>query len=580
MASLGFCAPTARPAFVFVCQAGEWELKAALLAASLRRRHGYEAELIAAIPQPREIWGTMAQDTAALLDRLHVRRVPITNPIDPAFSHANKIACLGVETEANVLVFLDSDILCLARCDFGLEPGVPIAIKAGDRPAFPSDGDAAWARVYAAVSRPPPRQRIALSCDASPSQPFYNSGVIALDPAFASKLRPVWTEASRRIRTDPRAPDRRLWSDQLGLAVALDILETVPAPLEIRHNHPTHLMPLEDTSNVVFAHYHSPQIIAQEPALRALTASLMEEHPALGDLMQRHAAWTELATPNPRRHTAGCLPQQDRTLLITGISRSGTSYLCSLIDAHSNAVGLNETPELVTALKDPATPWLLPTYLRRVRSDILDGKPVRNKVKHGRVTSDTAEEDRLGTYRPSVETHEFVVAAKNTFAFLSSLARVRQVMPRARFVICVRNPVDTIASWKASFEHLKIADLTIRPVGGPDDPHLSSRWRKALGEVEITQNLAVRRARLWRYLAERVLDEREHAHDLVRYEELVADPQGTLARLLEGLPAGTLGDRWPAPRPRDRRSVLDDEDMEAITMICAPAAAALGVAWQ
>jgi len=101
-----------------------------------------------------------------------------------------------------------------------------------------------------------------------------------------------------------------------------------------------------------------------------------------------------------------------------------------------------------------------------------------------------------------------------------------------------------------------------------------------LGEVEITQNLAARRARLWRYLAERVLDEREHAHDLVRYEELVADPQGTLARLLEGLPAGTLGDRWPAPRPRDRRSVLDDEDMEAITTICAPAAAALGVAWQ
>jgi hypothetical protein len=81
-------------------------------------------------------------------------------------------------------------------------------------------------------------------------------------------------------------------------------------------------------------------------------------------------------------------------------------------------------------------------------------------------------------------------------------------------------------------------------------------------------------------LAERVLEDREHGHGLVRYEELVADPQGTLARLLEGLPAGALGDRCLAPRVRNRRSVLDAEDMEAITTICAPAASELGVAWQ
>lgn len=566
-------------AFAFVCQAGEWELKAALLAASLRRHYGAEVELIAAVPHPHDIWGTMAQDTAALLQRLQVRCVPITNPIDPAFSHANKIACLGVETTANVLIFLDSDTLCLARCDFALGAGTPIAMKVADLPAFPTDGERGWAAAYAAAGRPTPDRRIALSCDATPSPPFYNSGVIVLDTAFAGELRAAWTEASRLIRLEQRVPERRLWSDQLGLAVALDMLETVPAPLEVRHNHPTHLMPLEDTPDVVFAHYHWPQIIAQEPALHALTALLMEEHPALGDLMQRHAGWTELAWPNPRRHTTGRLPQQDRTLLITGISRSGTSYLCSIIDAHSNAVGLNETPELVTALKGPLTPWSLPAYLRHVRSDILDSKPVRNKVKDGRVISDTAEEDCFGTYQPSIETHEFVVAAKNTFAFLSSLARVRQVMPRARFVICVRNPVDTIASWKASFAHLRQADLTIRPVGGPDDPNLSPRWRGALEEIEATQNLAVRRAKLWRYLAERILEDRVNGHILARYEDLVADPVAVVAKLLEGLPAGTLQVGWQAPRPRDRRSVLDDEDLEAIATICAPMAAQLGVAW-
>jgi hypothetical protein len=574
-----FGAPSSKhTAFVFVCQAGEWELKAALLAASLRRHYGVDVELIAAVPQPHEIWGTVASATAALLERLQVRCVPITNPIDHAFSHANKIACLGVETTADVLVFLDSDTICLARCDFALGAGTRIALKVADLPAFPTDGESGWVATYAATGRTMPERRIALSCDATPSPPFYNSGVIVLDTAFAGELCAAWTEASRLIRLEQRVPERRLWSDQLGLAVALDMLETVPAALELQHNHPTHLMPLEATPGVAFAHYHWPQIIAQEPALRALTASLMEEHPVLGGLMQRHAGWTELARPNPRRHTAGRLPHQERTLLVTGISRSGTSYLCSLIDAHSNAVGLNETPELVTALKGPLTPWSLPAYLRRVRSDILDGKPVRNKVKDGRVISDTAEEDRFGTYQPSIETHEFVVAAKNTFAFLSSLARVRQVMPRARFVICVRNPVDTIASWKASFEHLRQADLTIRPVGGPDDPNLSPRWRAALEEIETTQNLAVRRAKLWRYLAERVLEDCANGHTLVRYEDLVADPIAVLAKLLDGLPAGTLGDGWQRPRPRDRRSVLDPEDMEAISVICAPAAAKLGVA--
>jgi hypothetical protein len=569
--------PHERTAFVFVCHAGEWELKAALLAASLRRHYGPDVQLIAAIPQPPDIWGTIAPGTAALLDRLRVRCVPIINPIEPSFAHANKIARIGIETPADVLVFLDSDTLCLSPCDFALEVGATIALKVADARAFPGDDERGWRAAYAAARRPMPARRVVLSCDTASSLPFYNSGVIALNPTFAQSLQDIWTDASRRIRLDQRVPERRLWSDQLGLAVALEALDTIPSPLDVRHNHPTHLMPLEDTTAVAFAHYHRPAVIAQEPVLRGLVASLAEEHPVLSDLMRLHAGWSDLAKPDLRRNAASRMPQQKRTVLITGISRSGTSYLCSLIDAHSNAVGLNETPELITALRGPLPPWSLPQYLRRVHSDILDGKAVRNKVKNGQVISDTAEEDRLGTYHPSVESHEFVVAAKNTFAFLSSLGRLRHVMPQARFAICVRNPMDTIASWKASFAHLRQADFTIRPVGGPDDPNLSPRWREALEGIEATHDLAVRRAKLWRYLAERILEDRANGHMLVRYEDLVTDPVAVLGELLDGLPAGTLTGHWQAPRPRDRRSVLAAEDLEAIATICAPIAAQIGV---
>ena len=338
-------APAARPAFVFVCQAGEWELKAALLAASLRRRYGYDGiELIAAIPQPRES-GHLAQDTAALLEQLRFDacRSPIRSTPP---SHANKIACLGVETAAAKIVFLDSDMLCLARCDFALEPGAPIAIKLADLPAFPSDGSERWmrrlrrgraGRCHGGASR----------CRATPPrrQPFYNSGVIVLDTAFASHCG----AAGPRRAADPPGPARAgaaAWSDQLGLAVALDCCRRSRCRSAAAQPSDPPDAPGRHARRCLRALSLAADHRAGAGAAGA-TASLIEEHPALGDLMRRHAGWTELAKPNPRRHTSSCLPQQERTILITGISRSGTSYLCSLIDAHSNAVGLNETPELV-----------------------------------------------------------------------------------------------------------------------------------------------------------------------------------------------------------------------------------------
>jgi len=563
-------------AFVFVCQAGEWELKAMLLAASLRRHYGDAPELIAAIPHPPETWGTLAAGTITLLDRLRVRRIAITNPIDPAFPHANKMSCLSVDTSAGTLVFLDSDMLCLARHDFTLPPGAPIAIKAADLPAFASDS--AWQATYAAVGRPTSSRRVSLSCDTALSPPFYNSGVIAVTPAFARDLVPMWIECSRLIRDDARVPERRLWSDQLGLAVALDTLEIVPHALDMRHNFPGHIIPFGYLSAPYFVHYHWPRIIGQEPALRDTVRSLAGEHHEIRAAMESLGEWAPLIHPRQIRKARPSGTDQSRTILITGISRSGTSYLCSLLDRYSNCVGLNETPELVSALKSPRTPWALPAYLRSVRADVLDGKPVRNKVIDGAVIADTAVRDALATYHPAVDDSCFVVAAKNTFAFLSSLGRIRRVMPRARIALCVRNPIDTIASWKTSFDHLAKADLSIRPVGHAHDPWLPAHWKAALLEIESVQDLALRRAMLWKYLAERVIENTHHCDMLVRYEGLMADPEAVLAELLHGLPAGSPRDALPPPHPRNRRSALDVRDHEAIRNICTEAAVTLGLA--
>ena len=148
-------------------------------------------------------------------------------------------------------------------------------------------------------------------------------------------------------------------------------------------------------------------------------------------------------------------------------------------------------------------------------------------------------------------------------------------MPERRIVACVRNPVDTIASWKASFQHLNTADV------GPfvDHPQLmwlAGREREALQSVAATADLATRRALWWRFLADRVLEHRNELL-LVRYEELVAEPAAELERILAGCRAGTLRSPVAPSTVRSRRSLLDDDDLAAISEICSPAADRLGL---
>ena len=238
-------------------------------------------------------------------------------------------------------------------------------------------------------------------------------------------------------------------------------------------------------------------------------------------------------------------------------------------------MALNETPELMQGLATWRIPWPVSTYLRDVRAAVVEGRPIRNKVLNSRVIQDTAKRDELAYYVAEVDDADFVLAAKNTYAFLSSLDRLHEALPHARIVICVRNPWDTIASWKRSFEHLRRVDFSIRPVGHPRDPWLSTAAQQELTAIDAIDDLSVRRARLWTYLAERVLAHQSHI--LVRYEDLVANPLKQLERILAGLPKGVLREPIVAGKKSTHREVLEASDYQAIATICRETAQALGV---
>ncbi len=570
-------------AVVFVVQAGEWELKGLLLAASLRRHLGPPHELIAAVPGPAATWGQLAPESKSLLDRLGVRRVAIENPIAADFPHANKIACLAVSTTADRLLFLDSDMLCLGPFATAPDLQQPLAAKVADLNAF-GQREADWQQVYAAAAVTPPAERLAYTLQGDVGWPAYNSGALLVERARAADLAATWADCARRIRDDPRVPPSRTWSDQIGLAVGLQRLGWAPAPLDARFNYPAHVWPLPTGPGPLLVHYHTPGIVAVEPRLLALVRALAADHPWIGSLLARHAGWQQLlsaprpATPLSPAPPAAVTSAEAPTLLISGISRSGTSLLCRLLDELDNCVALNETPELSAQL-DEALPWGIAGYLRQVRADVLRGADIRNKVAAGAVIDDTARLDQLAFYRPKVRDAGFLLAAKNTFAFLTHLPRLLQVLPQARLVLCVRQPLDTVASWLGSFPHLATVDLSSRPTGqagGPWlPPALSEELRSLLGEAD----LAVRRARFWSYCARRVLAAPPGSL-VLRYDDLVTQGVAALAPLLAGWdpgqprqPNGTTA----ALAIRGKRSLLGSADIAAIERYCTEPAAALGL---
>ena len=183
-------------------------------------------------------------------------------------------------------------------------------------------------------------------------------------------------------------------------------------------------------------------------------------------------------------------------------------------------------------------------------------------------------------YVPRVATADFILGAKSPLGFLSRLPALRRAMPHARIVVCVRNPIDVLASWKTTFSHLLTADVRKMSHGGLRDPFLPDRQRAMLEDVANIRSPAWRRAAWWRYLADLILDAAAGTPDLivVPYRQAVTDPMSVVTRILDGYPGGTLREPIePSTVRAAKRSALDTEDFQAVRALCVDAAERLGV---
>lgn len=571
--------------WVFVCQSGEIEVKSALLAASLRVELGDSPSLIAAVPVPADRWGQTDPKVTRLFDQMGVERCPVENPFGLEYPYANKVAALGAVTGSAVL--LDSDMLCLAVPeDWPFD--APFNAKPADLGTWGENGRD-WFGPYRLFGLDPPLRRTRTTVSGVLSLPYFNAGMVAV--ADAAVFGDCWMDTCRWIDREPSIENKRPWLDQIALPVALARLGWDYRSLGNGYNFPANQLPLPGKAPFL-CHYHRPGVIRREPRLLDRVQSLAERYPVLGQVLSDAGdEWRGLLNPEPLSaatsvHPVGARFQGPRAaanpdaampeLVITGIPRSGTSLLCRVLGDQPDCVIINEPTAIFGPLRNCSRPGWMACYYRDLRRAVLDGEAVENRVVDGRMVEDTRLQDVRGLHRHRVARSDFLLGTKNTLAYLSRIPVLRRALPAAPIVACVRNPIDSIASWKGSFAHLRDGNLARFPAGFVNPAFLSRRQQALLQTITETQSAVQRRALLWAYLADLVI---EHLDSLLllRYEDLTADIEAQTRRILEAFPEfGGVSVGRSDILPRSRSELLDDQDRRAIEDLCATQAERLG----
>lgn len=265
--------------------------------------------------------------------------------------------------------------------------------------------------------------------------------------------------------------------------------------------------------------------------------------------------------------------------VITGIPRSGTSHLCGVLHTLPNHVVINEPRAVFAALTAARQPWGLAQLYGDLRRAILAGEAIENKVRDGAVIEDTAVRDAWSLYHPRVSRDDFALWTKNTLAYAARIDGIHEVLPDAPIVALVRHPLDTIASWKTTFPHLREASVEAFPVGSPHDPFVMPQAGERLRRISDCTDLSLRRGLLWAHLAETFLAQGP-AVLLTRYEDLMAAPAAVIGDILRRLAHASWDvplDRLQPRAPRTtKRAILDAADIEAVQTACGETAHRLG----
>ncbi|MDJ0707870.1 MAG: hypothetical protein QNJ46_31735 [Leptolyngbyaceae cyanobacterium MO_188.B28] len=267
-------------AFTFVCQKGELEGLALILAASLKRSLKCKYELIAAVPSPTDKWGELSKETYHLLAQMSVRIEYITNPISGEKQGdflTNKIYCFKIPTTMDKLVFVDSDILCLREFRGDVLLDAPFSAA----PTFLATGQN-WDKVYETMGLPFPKTTMKALFSEDLQPPYFNSGFVAVDAQLAEELAGTWLDCFHHLDESGILTNNLYFREQMSLAVAVIKMGLQYNVLDENYNFWVRARPLDVKALPYFLHYTWPNPpIYNQPVLKSLVRSLIAEYPSM-----------------------------------------------------------------------------------------------------------------------------------------------------------------------------------------------------------------------------------------------------------------------------------------------------------
>lgn len=271
--------------FVFVCQGGEIEIKASLLAATLKRFLMSDYELVAAVPSGGLV-DQPSHQVLHYLQSLGVQIQAIKNPLEPTYLIGHKLACLALPNDVDKVIFLDSDILCLK--DFYHQSRFEQYQLNAKLEDWHHHDVQHWHSLYdgLGLSRPAIIHKSTVFGELMPL--YFNAGWIAVDAQSSLHLANSWIEIANLVDTSIDIPRLRPNLDQLTLPLAVMKEELSIDYLTEEFNYPAELRSLDQNALPYFCHYHDPHMILCDAVLTGLVRDLLLDSPQLVSIL-RHS---------------------------------------------------------------------------------------------------------------------------------------------------------------------------------------------------------------------------------------------------------------------------------------------------